>query len=377
MTESPTRPAFTALVEGLPPTVPFVGPEQLERERGRPFRARIGANESGFGPSARALAAMREAASDIWQYGDSTNHALREALAGLTRVAPARIVVGEGIDSLLGLAVRLLVAPGAAVVTSAGAYPTFNYHVAGYGARLVTVPYDADHEDPDALVETATREGARMVYLSNPDNPMGTHLSHLRVEAMLEALSPDCVLVLDEAYAEFAPDSALPDLDLDDPRLIRFRTFSKAHGLAGLRVGYAVADARVAAGFDRIRNHFGVNRMAQAAALASLSDDQHLDWVRGQVALSRERIREVAATAGLNALPSATNFVAVDCGQDGTFARAVLTALAEQDVFVRMPGVAPLDRCIRISCGPPADMDLFARALPTALADARLHTAQG
>src|SRR5690606_41197932 len=127
------RPSLTALAADLPATVPFVGPETQERARGRPFRARIGANESGFGPSPKAIEAMRQAAGDVWKYGDPENHDLKQALAADLGLPAGNIAVGGGIDGLLGLIVRLFVEPGQPVVSSLGGYPTFNYHVAGFG----------------------------------------------------------------------------------------------------------------------------------------------------------------------------------------------------------------------------------------------------
>ena len=362
--------SFAPLVAGLPATVPFVGPEAQERDRGRPFTARIGANENVFGPSPRAVAAMQAAAAGVWQYGDPTNFELREALSTFLRVPGASIVIGEGVDCLLGLTVRAFVAPGDRVVTSAGAYPTFNYHVAGFGGELVTVPYNGDFEDPESLIERAREVGARLVYIANPDNPMATYLPADRLQRMIEAAPSDCIICLDEAYCEFAPADALPPLDVDDDRVIRFRTFSKAYGLAGMRVGYAVCHPTFASGFDRIRNHFGVNRLAQAGALAALEDQQYLAETIDNVVASRARIAGIARDNGLIALPSATNFVAIDCRRDGDYARRVLSGLIAKDVFARMPGVAPLDRCIRISCAPEHEMALFEAALPEALAGA-------
>ena len=251
---------FTDRVRALPATVPFVGPETQERARGRRFRARLGANESAFGPAPEAVEAMARAAGEAWAYGDPEGHDLKAALAAHHGVGADHIAVGEGIDGLLGVAARLFLDPGAAVVTSLGAYPTFNYHVAGLGGRLVTIPYRDDREDWRALAEAARREGARVVYLANPDNPMGSWQPGGDILALLDALPPDCVQFLDEAYAEFAPREAIPVLALDDPRVIRFRTFSKAHGLAGLRVGYALAAPPLAQAFDKLRNHFGVGR---------------------------------------------------------------------------------------------------------------------
>lgn len=361
---------FTPIVAALPSTVPFVGPEAQERARGRAFRARIGANESVFGPSPRAVDAMRREAECAWRYCDPENHDLKQALAAKLGVAPSNIVVGEGIDGLFGYAVRLFVEAGVPVVTSLGAYPTFNYHVNGHGGRLVAVPYVNDREDPDVLVEAARREDARLVFLANPDNPMGTWWDSAAVRVMLDRLPEGSLLILDEAYGEFAPVGTLPPLDVSDPRVLRFRTFSKAHGLAGLRVAYAIGEESLIRSFDRIRNHFGVNRIAQAGALAALGDEGHLLDVVRSVEAARARIGAIAEANGLAPLPSATNFVAIDCGRDGAFAKRLLQELIARDIFVRMPGVAPLDRCIRVSAGREADLDAFAEALPEALAAA-------
>ena len=165
-------PPFAPLVAGLPATVPFVGPETLERRRGVPFAARLGANESAFGPSPLAARAMREAVGQVWKYGDAPSFDLSHALAAHHRTTPDSIMVGEGIDGLLGNLVRMMVAPGDAVVTSDGAYPTFNFHVAGFGGVLHKVPYRGDHEDPEALAARAAETGAKLVYLANPVNPM-------------------------------------------------------------------------------------------------------------------------------------------------------------------------------------------------------------
>ncbi|RAI40971.1 pyridoxal phosphate-dependent aminotransferase [Rhodoplanes roseus] len=358
---------FTALVDSLPATVPFVGPETQERARGSAFRARIGANENAFGPSPAAVAAMQAEAAEAWKYCDPENHDLKHAIAAAHGVAPENVYVGEGIDGILGLVVRLLIAPGMPVVSSLGAYPTFNFHVAGFGGRLVTVPYRDDREDPQALIDAVRREHATLVYIANPDNPMGTWWPAADIRRMVDGVPDDALLLLDEAYAEFAPDGVSPALDPADPRVLRLRTFSKAHGLAGIRVGYAIGAPALISSFDKIRNHFGISRISQAGALAAIRDPGHVARVRDEVEAARARIGGIARANGLVPLPSATNFVTVDCGRDGAFARRVLQALVGRDVFVRMPGVAPLDRCIRIGCGRPVELDILEQELPAAL----------
>ena len=364
-----TGPRFTKLAQSLPATVPFVGPEAQERAMGHPFDARLGANENIFGPSPKAIAAMQAAATGIWMYGDPENHDLRHALADFHAVAPENIVVGEGIDGLLGYLVRLLIEPGDAVVTSLGAYPTFNYHVAGFGGALHTVPYRDDCEDLPALLAKAAEVNAKLVYFANPDNPMGSWRAGDDILSELDAIPEGCVLVLDEAYVELAPEGTAAPVDINDPRVIRMRTFSKGYGMAGARVGYALGQPQFIRAFEKIRNHFGMNRAAQAGALAALADTDWLGQTRAKVAAAQKSISEIAARHGLAALPSATNFVAIDCGRDGQFAKAVLDGLVARGIFVRMPFVEPQNRCIRISCGPERELALFDAALGDVLAE--------
>jgi len=253
------------------------------------------------------------------------------------------------------------------VVTSLGAYPTFAFHVAGYGGVLTRVPYAGPHEDPQALLDAARATGARLLYLANPDNPMGSHHPGRVIQDLAAHLPPDTLLVLDEAYADLAPPEAIPDIPADHPQVIRFRTFSKGYGMAGARVGYSIAEPALAQAFDRVRDHFGMSRTSQIGALAALQDQDWLAHVRAQVAAARDRLGRIARANGLEPLPSATNFVALDLGRDGDFARRVLAECLSRGLFIRMPGVAPLDRCLRISLGPDAALDVVEEVLPQAL----------
>jgi histidinol-phosphate aminotransferase len=360
-------PRIVSHIEQLPSVTPFVGPEALERQRKVSFRARIGANESVFGPSPKVVEAIAKAAALSWMYGDPEQHDLKAAIAAQHGVSSENVAIDSGIDALFGIVVRLCVEPGDTVVTSLGGYPTFIFHCDGLGARLVRVPYRDDREDWPALLTAAKADNARLLYFANPDNPMGSWWGASDVERLIEGVPDGCLLVLDEAYADTAPADAIPPLDMSNRSVLRFRTFSKAYGMAGVRVGYCLGHADVIRHFDKIRNHFDVTRMSQAGAIAALADQAYLKDVVGKIARARGRIGEIAAANGLTALPSATNFVAVDCGRDGAFARGVLGELIARGVFVRMPGVAPLDRCIRISAGTDADLALLAEMLPQAL----------
>ncbi len=236
--------------------------------------------------------------------------------------------------------------------------------MAGYGGKLERVPYRDDRNDLAGLAEAANRSQARIVYLANPDNPSGSWVTAEEIGSLVEALPEDCLLLLDEAYSDFAPENALPPVDVSDPRVIRARTFSKAHGMAGARIGYALATAEIIAAFDKIRLHFGVNRVAQAGALASLQDTAHLESVVTAVAEGREEYATLAREMGFTPLPSATNFVTMDVGGVER-ARALVAALAELGVFIRMPGAPPLDRCIRVTVGTSEERATFAEVVRT------------
>lgn len=246
-----THPRYTALAQTLPASVPFVGPEAQERARGAPFSARLGANENGFGPAPSVIAAIKSSTHEAWMYGEPESHELRSALARHHKVDMTNIVVGEGIDGLLGYLVRLMIEAGDAVVTSDGAYPTFNYHVAGFGGVLHKVPYAGDFEDPQALLDKAHETGAKLIYLANPDNPMGTCHDGKTIEDMAPNLPKGCLLVLDEAYLDLAPSEAVPNLPIEHEGVIRMRTFSKGYGLAGMRVGYAMGAAGLIRSFEK------------------------------------------------------------------------------------------------------------------------------
>ena len=360
---------FSNIIDSLPASVPFVGPETQERNSLKKFISRLGANESVFGPSPRVLESIRTHMNDIWMYADPENYELKAAIASHENIKPDNVVVGEGIDSLLGYLCRLIVNPEISVVTSKGAYPTFNYHVVGFGGKLHFVPYRNDYEDVEGLLFEAEKTKASLIYLANPDNPMGTFHSNVIIEDMINNLPENVILCLDEAYSEFAPKNKLPQIDPDNPKVIRMRTFSKGYGMAGARIGYALGSGELIKAFDKIRNHFGVNFLAQKAAVVALEDQEYLNSVVTSVNNSKQKIIEIASACGLASLPSFANFVAVDCGKNSTFAKAILEGLVERRIFVRMPFFEPQSRCVRISAGQPSDMKKLSETLPEVLDD--------
>jgi histidinol-phosphate aminotransferase len=358
----------TASIQAIPSTTPFVGPEQLMRESGRSELVRLGANESAFGPSPAAVAAMAAELERLAWYGDPESFALREALAAKHACRIEQICVASGIDDVMGLAVRAFVAPGARTVATAGTYPTFHYHVLGYGGILETVSYRDDGRlDLCALLVQVARSHPAILYIANPDNPSGTFIPRAEMVRFVEALPDDVLIFLDEAYADFVDEGELLPSIFED-RIVRTRTFSKAYGMAGARIGYALSSAANIATFQKIRLHYGVNRNAQIGALASLRDPAFTNWVVEQTAAGRDDYYALARELGTPVIESFTNFVCMDM-RDATRAVQVMNALLERGVWIRKPGLAPLDRFIRVSVGTRPMREAFARALRDVLTE--------
>lgn len=356
---------FSSVLQSLPDTVPFVAPEELERNRGAPFNARLGANESAFGISPRAEKALQAAigtAGCSW-YGDPLSFTVKQILCERLALAQDELCVDAGIDSLLGLSVRLFMEPGSAMVTSKGAYPTVNYHVIGVGGVIHTVPYKDNHEDTVALAIAAHEQNARIVYLANPDNPMGTRVSADAISTLIAHLPEQCVLLLDEAYYEFMPEDDVLGVDTAMHNVIRLRTFSKAYGMAGMRIGYAFGNAALIRGYNKIRNHFGVNKLAQIAATASLTDDEMLPKIKQAVQAGRERIYTMVTDLELPYVESYTNFVAVDFGSSDR-ANRMLQLLNDKGVFMRKPMQPPQDQYVRVGVGTEAEHSVLLEILP-------------
>ncbi len=356
----------TSAVEAIPETTPFIGPEQLMRETGQRELVRLGANESAFGPSPKAIEAMSRELPRLAWYGDPESLDLRDALATKHRCRPEEIVVGSGIDDLMGLAVRAFVAPGDAALATRGTYPTFAYHVAGYGGRLVEIEYCRDgRPDCEAMLAATRSELPKIVYLANPDNPSGRFISQSEIARFYDALPHESLLLLDEAYADFVDERELLAPAYED-RLIRLRTFSKAYGMAGARIGYAVTTERNVRTFQKIRLHYGINRNAQIGALASLGDDGFRGYVVDATARARDEYYQLARRLGRGYIESRTNFVCIDM-ETAQQARRVMDALLARGVWIRKPGAPPLDSYVRVSAGTEPMRAAFAAALSDVL----------
>jgi histidinol-phosphate aminotransferase len=210
-----------------------------------------------------------------------------------------------------------------------------------------------------ALTDQVAKQKARILYLANPDNPTGTFYGSNAISDLLDRLPSECLFVLDEAYLDFVPPDTILPIDVNDPRIIRVRTFSKAHGMAGARVGYAIAHKDIVEAFNKVRLHFGVNLVAQVGALASLRDTDFVAGVVQAVEAGRQDYDTLAQEAGISTLPSMTNFVAFDFGSSER-ADQVMNALISRGIFVRKPMVEVLNRLVRVTVGGPDDRAVFA-----------------
>ncbi|MDW5376069.1 aminotransferase class I/II-fold pyridoxal phosphate-dependent enzyme [Halomonas sp. HP20-15] len=335
------------------PTNPFPGLKALERRLGRRIPHRLGSNE-GLDMPHRALTARfgAEFAELARAYGDAEAFGVRQRLSDALGTPLESLLVDAGADSLIALALRATCEPDSPVIASAGTYPTFGYFAAGQGCRMSEVAYrDAPGllaPDLQALAERAHRENARLVYLANPDNPGGHLHDDDAVLALREALPEACTLLLDEAYHDFRRDAEAPAAGAVWPGVIRLRTFSKAHGLAGLRIGYAIAEPEALTMLTKVRIHYAVSSLALAAAETVLDHpDETRDHV-GAVVACRERLAERLRGLGGDVPPSDTNFIAVRLA-DADRAARIHRQLLDAGTLVHRPAHPALGHVLRIS----------------------------
>ena len=372
-----TNPHYDELavpgVRGLKPYEPGKPLAELEREYGIQDAVKLASNENPLGPSPLALAAAREVLADIARYPEGSGHLLVERLAVRHHIPAGCITLGTGSNDVLDMIARVFLGPGLEAVFSQHAFAVYPIVTQAVGARArVAVAHDgtrgpvAGHDlgAMHALVGPDTR----VVFIANPNNPTGTWLTDNELHEFIASLPRHVMAVVDEAYFEYVVQEHYSDSVLwleEFPNLIITRTFSKAYGLAGLRVGYAVSHPEVAGLLNRVRQPFNVNTVAQAAAVAALGDEAHLEkGVQNNLA----GLQQLAAgfeKLGLGYIESVANFIAVDTGQraDGVYRR-----LLEQGVIVRPIAGYGLPDHLRVSVGLPEENLRLLAALKKALA---------
>lgn len=318
--------------------------------------ARLHLNEPSFPPSPRVLEVLRSAETAPGRYPDGAATALRGALAARLEVGAERVVLGAGSDELIALCATAFLAPGARCVAPAPSFPRYRICCLLQGGVFEEVPVDAGGAlDVDATIAAA--RGATLVYAASPNNPTGGMLGERNLQRFVTLLDDQALLILDEAYFEFGRAAGGPDglkvLASRRGPWIVLRTFSKAYGLAGLRVGYAVvSDLALAEALNRCRGMFNVSVLAQAAALAALEDEHYSIEQVGKTVEARNRLRGQLEALGLRCLPSAANFLAVALPPPAGEAIAQLSA---EGILVSPVGPAPFERHIRITVGSHAD----------------------
>ncbi|CAM3888995.1 aminotransferase class I/II-fold pyridoxal phosphate-dependent enzyme [Vreelandella rituensis] len=346
-------PTFPDHLCGDGPTNPFPGVRVLERRLNRDIPHQLGSNE-GLDMPHRAL---REhfgdaMAAHVYSYGDSEALGIRSRLAKQKQIPPEAMLVDAGADSLLALSLRALTQSGDCVISTAGTYPTFGYFARGHGCHLVELAYQEDvgwlAPDLSALARTAHAECAKLVYLANPDNPSGHLHDDDAVLALRRDLPADCWLLLDEAYHDFREDADGEFGCRVLPGVIRVRTLSKAHGLAGLRVGYAIAEPETLAVMMKVRIHYAVSTLTQKAAEVVLDHPEEVQAHVNAVRERRERLAAHLSRLGADVLPSATNFVSLRMAS-AALAEQVHKALLEEGMLISRPADPALGHILRVT----------------------------
>jgi histidinol-phosphate aminotransferase len=345
--------------------------DELAREYGLdPARiVKLASNENPLGVPESAKKAMAVAIEDLGRYPDSNGFELKAALAARYGVPMDWITLGNGSNDILELAAAATLTPGRSCVYAQHAFAVYALATQARGARAIVVPARRLGHDLEAMLAAIAPDTA-LVYVANPNNPTGTHLKADVVDAFLARVPPRVVVVLDEAYNEYLP----PELRVDSadwvrrfPNVIVSRTFSKAFGLAGLRVGYGIAQRELTDLMNRVRQPFNVNSVAQAAAVAALGDDEFLARSYELNLRGMQQLTEAFDALGLEHVPSVGNFVLVKVGPAGR----VYQELLRRGVIVRPVANYGLPEWLRITVGLPEENEAFLRALPDAITAAR------
>jgi len=351
-------------VRSLSPYVPGKPIEELERELGIRDIIKLASNENPFGPSPLALAAMQRALTETWLYPDGSGHQLKQKLATRLGVAPTQITLGNGSNDALVLLAEAYLKPGLEAVYSQYAFAVYPIAIQATGARGVAVPA-LGHGEKMALghdlaaMARAVNERTRIVFVANPNNPTGTWVTAAELEAFIAKLPPHVIVALDEAYFEYTVGLPLQNgIDWLEkfPNLVVFRTFSKAYGLAGVRVGYAVSHPSVADMLNRVRQAFNVSAIGLAGAAAALDDTRHVSAAVNVAIAERARVTAKLEAAGTRVIPSAGNFLLVHVGPE---ARQKYEALLRKGVIVRPVANYQLPEYLRVTLGTVEQNDRF------------------
>jgi histidinol-phosphate aminotransferase len=356
-------PDNIAKLKPYPPGKPL---EELEREYGISGSIKLASNENPLGTSPLAIEAIRDHLENLRRYPDGSGFYLKQKLAQRLGIEESAIVLGNGSNEIIDLLIRTFVQPGEEVLMSQPTFLVYQLMTQAVGARAVQVGLKSLAHDLESMVEAITAN-TRLVFLDNPNNPSGTVINPEEFENFRQMIPKDVPIVLDEAYIEFAdPGATISGLEYlnGEPPVVSLRTFSKAYGLAGLRIGYGVMPTALADYVNRVRQPFNVNSLAQVAALAALGDEPFLEKTQRMVGEGLTFLYEELAKMQIRTLPTQTNFFLIEVGYD---ARKVYEAMLKRGVIIRAMNAYGLDDHIRISVGRPEENQRFIVALKEVL----------
>lgn len=348
-------------IQNIKPYQPGKPIEEVKRELGLRDVIKLASNENPFGPSPKAVAAIKKHLYEVNRYPESSCFYLRQALSKKIKVRPDQLVFGNGSDELILLALRAFVEEGDEVVVTS---PTFLiYEIASriQGAKIKIVPTRYFKYDLRAMKKAITKN-TKIVFIANPDNPNGTYVTKNELEEFLKGLPEDLVVFIDEAYFDYVQERDYPDgLNyISRKNVIVTRTFSKSYGLAGLRIGYGVSNAAIIKYMEAVREPFNINSLAQAASVAALKDKKFLANIKKKTHEGRRFLYGELGNLGLRYIPSVTNFVLFEAGKD---ASKICKKLMKQGVIVRDMNAWGLDNFIRVTVGKEKENKRFIKEL--------------
>ncbi len=354
---------FKDYIREIIPYEPGKPIEEVERELGLKRVIKLASNENPLGTSKKVLKEIKRFAKQVHLYPDGGAYRLKKKLAATLGVAEKEIVVGNGSNEIIEFLVKGFVREGDSVISSATSFLVYPLVTKICGGRFVEVPMKNWRYDLKAMASLVS-ETTRLIFIANPNNPTGTYVAREELNDFLEKIPPRVIVCLDEAYRDFVDADDFPDglfyVKLGRPNVIALRTFSKSHGLAGLRIGYGVGCVELIEYLEKVRQPFNVNSVAQCAAMAALDDDAYLEKARRIVSEGRNFFYDKFKKLGLEYLPSQANFVLVDVGYD---AGQVFQALLKKGIIVRSMKPYGLRQHIRVTVGLRTENQAFIRAL--------------
>ncbi|MFZ5800845.1 MAG: histidinol-phosphate transaminase [Candidatus Omnitrophota bacterium] len=332
------------------PYVPGKPIEEVQREMGLKEVIKLASNESPLPPSKRAIKAIVTAAKGLNRYPDGSSYYLRRKLARKLRVNENQFTLGNGSDELIVLAVRALVNPGEEIIVAKPTFLIYGIAATISGAKVIAVPMKDFRYDLEAM-QAKISPRTKLIFIANPDNPTGSYVTQTEVEKFLEGIPENILVFFDEAYFELVDKQDYPDtieLQKRYRNLVISRTFSKAYSLAGLRLGYCIADKTIAECLNRVREPFNINSLAQEAALVSLDDTSRLKALKKLIREGREYLIDNFEELGLEFVPPAANFILINLKQNGS---SIAGRLLKQGVIVRDMSSWGLKNFIRVTVG--------------------------